>query len=112
MPLPKIGRDSALTKSEFHQLLFDWWMSGRDTVVGDPEQQGRTPWIFVEDMGLLFKLNSDTRREGVGGYLGLVEKFGDTLDWNITVSQRGVATSVVFGPGRERPKYFYFYVVD
>ena len=112
MPMEKVGRKRALSKSEFHQRLRIWFDTTDDKIVGpqDIKYHG-TEWIYVCDGSELFKLNADTPRSAVGSYLQMVDLHGDDLQWEITKSQQGKMTALAYGPEKLRCKSFNFYFV-
>ena len=111
MPMDKVRRDQALSKSQFHQRLRSWLDDSSDTVVGPESVDGRTGWVHIRDGSDVFVLHADTRRDAVRSYLQLVTQYGDDLQWDIAESQRGKMTAVVYGPERLRQKSFYLYAL-
>jgi hypothetical protein len=78
----------------------------------DKGYRGREGWIHVRDGNRLFKLNADCTREAVKHYLDLVSLYGDDLEWNITTSNRGNPTALLFGPKSVRYESFPLYAVQ
>jgi hypothetical protein len=111
MPMEKIGRDHALSKSEFHERLVDWFKSTDDLCVGAESDYARTGWVHVRHGLTTFVLNADTKREAVYEYLQLVDCYGNDLSWEVVESERGKMTAVAYGPENYRIKSFYLYVV-
>ena len=111
MPMEQIRRNQAVTKHDFHLLLRQWIADTDDAIVGSETVQGRTSWVHVRDGTTMFSLHADATREAVTFYLQLVKRYGEDLAWNVTISQRGKMTAVVYGPQRVRHKPFYLYVV-
>lgn len=111
MPLEQVFRDHPLSKHEFHQRLRQWFDNSDDLIVGPENIPGVTCWVYVRDGSDIFGLHADTKRDAVGRYLQLVEQYGDTLQWEITESQRDKRTAVVHGPKKVRDTSFYLYYV-
>jgi hypothetical protein len=111
MPMEKIARDEALSRSEFHQQLFRWLETTDDLCIGAESDYPRTGWVHVRHGLRIFVLNADTKRESVNEYLQLVDRYGNDLLWEIVESQRGKMTAVAYGPEHHRLKSFYLYVV-
>jgi hypothetical protein len=110
MPLAEVPREGAVTKRQFHASLRTWLEATTDARIGPEEIRGQTAWVHVRDGSTMFALNADTKRESVAEYLKLVEAHGDDIAWEITASQRGNMTAVVYGPTKVRLKPFYLYV--
>jgi hypothetical protein len=110
VPMLQVSRDQALTKSEFHERLRDWFQGTGEPAVGPAEVDGRTSWIHVRDGSNLFILHADTSRDAVAWYLGLVGVHGDDLAWTPAPSERGKPTAVVHGPDHLRNTSLYLYV--
>jgi hypothetical protein len=112
MPLERVGRSEALSKSEFHQRIRDWLDNTDHKVIG-PEgiKYHRTGWVHVRDGSNILVLNADTPRDAVDRYLQMVNRFGNDWQWNRAESQRGKMTAVEYGPDKLRCKSFYFYYV-
>jgi hypothetical protein len=111
MPLEQVPRDRALSKTEFHRRLRNWIESTDDATVGAEGVHPRTNWVHVYDGSDIFDLHADTRREFVEKYLQIVAIHGDDLQWELTESQRGKMSAVVYGPNKIREKSFYLYSV-
>jgi hypothetical protein len=111
--MEQVGRDQALSKSEFHQRLRDWFEKTEHKVIG-PEgiKYPRTGWVHVRDGSLLLLLNADTPRNAVGRYLQLVQRYGNDLQWERAISQQDKMTTVVYGPEKLRCKSFNLYYVS
>ena len=110
MAIEQVRRADALNRSEFHRRLREWIDNSDDPVIAPQIERGQTPWIYVRDTPRMFVLNADTGRPAVVSYLKLVERFGNDLKWEISASDRGNMTAVVYGPEEIRIKPFYFYV--
>jgi hypothetical protein len=112
MPMERIRRSQALSKFEFHKRLRDWLDDTDDAFIGPESIDGRTGWIHVHDGSNVFVLHADTGRDAVRQYLQTVAVHRNDLGWEITQSQRGNMTAVVYGPKKIRYKSFYFYVAN
>lgn len=111
MPLPRKGRNDPLTKAALHKRLRRWLSTTDEAIVGDPDVQGRTPWVYVRDGDRLFRLHADAGREAVRAYLAFVEEHGDAIEWTVVPNARGNPNAVAHGPDRERLTPFYLYLV-
>jgi hypothetical protein len=113
MPFERVGRNEALSKSEFHQRIRDWLDKTDDEVIGPHDiKYPRTGWVHVRDGSDILVLNSDTPRDAVDRYFHMVTRFGNDLQWNRTESQQGKRTAVEYGPDKLRCKSFYLYYVS
>ena len=112
MPLDPIPASIALDKSQFHKQLRRWLSETDEDVVG-PDGYGQRGLIHVRSGRSLFKLNADTTRSGVKAYLELVDRVGDNLNWEVTTSQRGNMTAVIYGrEGVRIPGFFLYFLRD
>jgi hypothetical protein len=109
VPMQKVTRSQALTKSEFHKRLRDWFRGTGEQMIGSPEVDGRTGWIFVQDGGHIYVVHTDTPRKAVEWYLQIVNEEGDNLVWEPALSMRGHMTATVYGSKRQRNTAFYLY---
>ena len=105
----QVSQNQALTKTEFHQRLKEWFQNTGEQTVGSDDVDGRTRWIYVRDGADLFVLHADTSREAVEWYLQVVGENGDNVRWEIVPSQRGQMTAIVYGQKRLRKTSFYLY---
>jgi hypothetical protein len=110
MPMAQVRRSEALSKSEFHERLRQWFETTDDFVIGPEGVKGVTSWIYVRDSSTFFALHADTPRAAVERYLQLVRRYGDNLQWKIVQSQRGKMTAVKFGPETVEATSFYLYL--
>jgi hypothetical protein len=110
MPMARVGRGNWITKVEFHSRLARWYRQGSDPVVGDPNADRRTAWIWIRDGHRLARLFSDTTREAVGEYLALVAALPAGVDWHVVRSSTGQMTKVAFGPDRVTVDGFHLYI--
>jgi hypothetical protein len=74
----KIRVDEPLNEAEFHRRLRAWHLRnvGTRSTIGDLDQSGvtrRTPWVYVVHNSQKFRLNADTRWDGVTEYLNFVD---------------------------------------
>jgi hypothetical protein len=109
MPLEHVRRREAISKREFHTRLRRWITDTEEPVVGDPNVDGRTPWVHVRDGDRDFHLHADTSRSAVRDYLRLVDQEGDDLAWTVVPSQKKKMTAVSYGDARARLIPFYLY---
>jgi hypothetical protein len=107
MPIEKIGAGSAVSRSAFDAILAEWFQTGENQI-GDADH-GITAWVHVREGDDVFRLNSDTTREGVERYLQLVRQYEDRLEWSVVENERGNMNKVAFGPEAETIRYFYLY---
>jgi hypothetical protein len=110
MPMARVGRGEWITKQEFHSRLARWHRGSAEPLVGDPDADRRTAWIWVRDGHRLARLFSDTTRDAVGEYLSLVRSLPRGVDWHIVPSATGQMTKIVFGPGRTAIDGFHLYM--
>jgi hypothetical protein len=113
MPMAQVtgGNRNPLTKRIFHVRLREWLKLGEDRIDGGTASDDRRPWIYIRDGGSLYNIHADSTREGVGQYLSLVDRYGDSLDWSVVMSKRGKPTKAGFGPLEEIIEGFYVYFV-
>src|SRR5687768_10271642 len=100
----------AKSKAEFHDALRQWLDTTTEETIGDAEF-GQTAWLHVRDGGATYRLNADTKRQGVADYLQLVDRFGDDLKWTIRPNRDGRENAVGYGPDCETVQRFYHYVI-
>lgn len=108
MPMERVRVGAPISRYEFHIRLREWLDKTTELSIGGSDV-GVQAWIVIRDREHKFQLNADTKREGVEKYLGLVNKYGDDLDWTPTVGRGGSKNAIAFGPDQIRPRYFYFY---
>lgn len=109
MPMDRIARAEWISKSEFHSRLRRWYRETDESVVGDPDADNRTAWVWIRDGHRLARLNADTTREAVGEYLELLRSLPGEIDWHVVPSARGNLTKIAFGPARVTLPAFHLY---
>jgi hypothetical protein len=110
MPIVPASKLQPLSKAEFHKRLREWVENTNEARVGDPDDDNRQPCAYVSDGGNVFRLHSDTQRDGVKEYLALVSKHGDDLEWSIVQNRDGKMNKLAYGPTKKRLSYFYLYL--
>lgn len=110
MPLKRVRRTEAIDKAEFHRRLRFWLDCCDDKQIGSEQVVGVTDWIFVRQGSDLFALHADTKRSAVDAYMKLVNAQGDDMPWQVTTSNRGKGTAVVYGTREVRLTPFYLYL--
>jgi hypothetical protein len=109
MPMDRTGRAEWISKGEFHSRLRRWYRESDEPVIGDPDADNRTAWIWVRDGHRLARLNADTTREAVAEYLSLIRSLPGEVDWHVVASARGNLTKIAFGPDRVVLPSFHLY---
>src|SRR4051812_9415392 len=97
MPMEQVSRSRAIDRATFHARLRGWCNLNSEYQIGDAAF-GQTTWLYVTDGGSVYRLNADTKRDGVAEYLKLVDLCGDELAWQVVPNQRGNENAVAFGP--------------
>lgn len=110
MPMERVGRGEWITKVEFHARLGRWYRETNEPVVGDPNADRRTAWVWIRDGHRLARLFADTTREAVREYLDLLLQHRGAVDWHVVPSASGQLTKVAFGPDRLGLDGFHLYV--
>ena len=108
--MERLGRADWITKLEFHSRLLHWYRETEETVIGDPEADRRTAWLWIRDGHRLARLFADTTREAVGRYLELLAERRGELDWTVVPSAAGQLTKIALGPDRAVIDGFHLYV--
>lgn len=114
MAMQKVGRHSPLSREELHERLQAWLIEDELRIDGETEGYGNSAWVYVRDGGRLFRLNRDTKQQGVQEYLRLVRQFGPDLPWEVRPNnnlKRPKENAVAFGPQHMLIKRFYLYLV-
>jgi hypothetical protein len=101
---------SPLSRREFDAWLEAWYRDTDDATVGDVGGYGQRALLWVNDEGLLYRLNADTKRNGVRDYLALREQYGPRLDWSVVANRKGVTNKAAFGRMQVRIRGFYLYL--
>jgi antitoxin (DNA-binding transcriptional repressor) of toxin-antitoxin stability system len=110
--MERVRRRNPVSKAEFHRRLQNWFELSDEGIIGDPDADGRTAWVWVQDGSLLAKLHADTPREAVEAYLRVLRSHGEPLKWSVAASQRGTPSKLAFGPEGTVLSSFYMYVAD
>ncbi len=97
MSMTQVLKHDALTKTELHRRLREW-LTSDEAIIGPGEAFAKSAWIHVKDGDRLFEFDPDTKRTAVEEYIGLVDRWGDELKWNIVPNRRGKPNAVAFGP--------------
>jgi hypothetical protein len=100
MPMARQGRADWITKLEFHSRLLRWYRETGEPVIGDPDTDRRTAWLWIRDGHRLARLFADTTRAAVGRYLELLGEQRGELEWTIVSSAAGQLTKIALGPDR------------
>lgn len=108
--MERLGRAEWISKLEFHSRLQRWYRRTDEPVIGDPEADRRTAWLWVRDGHRLARLFADTARDAVGEYLELLNEHGGELEWSVVPSATGQLTKIALGPGRVVIDGFHLYV--
>ena len=106
--MDRVKPAEALTKQEFHKRLRRWLDNTDDPVI-KPDVLPPTRWVHVRHGGDVLFLHADTPRDAVARYLQLVARYGDEIEWHITIGQKGNPTSSLYGPDKVPVKSFYLY---
>jgi hypothetical protein len=112
MPMQQVKLVDAISKAEFHSRLQAWERDTQEPAVGDPALPGITPWLFIRDGALTFRLHADTKRAGVAEYLSLVDQSGASLEWHVVANSKGNPNAAAFGPDKIRVRGLYLYLHD
>jgi hypothetical protein len=109
MAMERVARGDWITKVEFHERLGRWYRETDDPVIGDPDADRRTTWLWIRDGHRLARLFADTSREAVAGYLHLLARLHGAVDWHVVPSAAGQHTKIAFGPDRAVLDGFHLY---
>jgi hypothetical protein len=106
--MTRVGRDEAISKAVLHERLRAWVRDfPNDIVIGEAEF-GQTAWLHVKDGDKTYRLNADTRRDGVLAYLALL----DSIAWRTVANRNGRQNAVACGSNSEPIPHFYLYYLD
>jgi hypothetical protein len=109
MPMQQVKSTEAITKPEFHKRLRAWFRDTDEVIIGPPNTVGVAAWVYVQDGDARYKLHADVKREAVGQYLGLVDRYGDEIEWTVVENEKGNMNAVAYGPEQVRITPFYLY---
>ena len=112
MPMQRVPRRSPLTKQELHRRLREWLDGTNERIIGDPDVDERSDWIWVADGPLLAQFHADTTREAVREYLSLVSRDSGHLRWTVCLSTKGRPSKVAVGPEARVIGGLYLYLAD
>lgn len=101
-----------LDRRDFDSWLFDWYKNTNEKTIGDVGNYGQQVLLWVENNGSKFRLNADTKREGVEEYLGLLKKNNNVLNWSVVANLNGKINKAAFGESKVRIRGFYLYLDD
>ena len=103
---------SPLPRRAFDAWLEAWYRDTEDATVGEVGDYGQRALLWVNDEGLLYRLNADTKRHGVREYLALREQYGPHLGWSVVANRKGVMNKAAFGPMQVTIRGFYLYLAE
>ena len=96
-----------MKKPEFHEALRAFLATGAHVLA--PGEHAQTPWVWVKSLGHKYYLHADSTREGIQGYVALVDEMGDNLCWCAVANERGRQNKAAFGPEKVIVPGFYLY---
>jgi hypothetical protein len=85
-----------LDRQSFDSWLLNWYQNTNEKTVGDIGNFGQQAFLWVEDNSTKFRLNADTKREGVKVYLDLLKENNNALNWSIVANLKGKINKVAF----------------
>lgn len=102
------------TVEELAQVLRHWFEHSDRPTVGDVGAFGGSPVIRVDDLGLAFVVNRDTKRAAVARFLAAVDEAGGAgqLDWHVAPNARGTLNRVTYGSDDAPTLGWYAYTKD
>jgi hypothetical protein len=101
-----------LERHDFDLWLLNWYENTNEKTIGDIGNFGQQAFLWVESSGSKFRLNADTKREGVETYLNFLKENGDSLNWSIVANRNGLLNKVAFGEEKIKIPGFYLYLDD
>ena len=107
-----INNSNILTRQSFDSWLLNWYQNTNEKTVGDIGNFKQQAFLWVEENGAKFRLNADTKREGVEIYLNLLKENYGSLNWSIVANLKGKINKVAFGEDKIKIRGFYLYLVD
>lgn len=106
--LSKIKKEDAIKIEKFNELLEEWDKITNEKIDRiSSEEVGANAWIHIIDRDITYRLNADTKREGVKKYL----KNYKNSSWILVENNRGVKNKVAFGDYNNTIVGFYLYLV-
>jgi hypothetical protein len=94
VPMDKTGKKNPIGKAEFHRQLREWFNGTNEPQVGP----GQSQHMVIHDGTEYYRFDADTKRPAVGEYLAYVERYGDSISWEIRKSARDKDTKIAIGP--------------
>lgn len=101
-----------LERQDFDLWLLNWYKNTNEKTIGDIGNFGQQAFLWVKGNGSKFRLNADTKREGVEVYLNLLEEHNNSLNWSIVANLKGKINKVAFGENKIKIRGFYLYLDD
>lgn len=101
-----------LERQDFDLWLLNWYENTNEKTIGDIGNFGQQVFLWVEGNGFKFRLNADTKREGVEVYLNLLKENNNSLNWSIVANLKGKINKVAFGENKIKIPGFYLYLDD
>ena len=101
-----------LERQDFDSWLFNWYKNTNEETIGDVGNFGQQAFLWVEDNDSKFRLNADTKREGVEEYLDLLKENNNLLTWSVVANLKGKINKVAFGENKIKIRGFYLYLDD
>jgi len=104
------SNSNILDRQGFDSWLLNWYQSTNEKTVGDVGNFGQQVFLWVEDNGSKFRLNADTKREGVEVYLNILKENNSPLNWSVVANLKGKMNKVAFGENKIKIRGFYLYL--
>ena len=101
-----------LERQDFDLWLLNWYKNTNEKTIGDIGNFGQQAFLWVKSNGSKFRLNADTKREGVETYLNLLKENDNSLNWSIVANMKGKINKVAFGENKIKIRGFYLYWDD
>jgi len=98
-------------RKAFDDWLLNWYRNTNEKTVGDVGDFGQQAFLWVEENELKYRLNADTKREGVKGYLDLLDKNNGSIKWTVVANLKGKMNKIAFGDNEIKIRGFYLYLV-
>jgi len=98
-------------RKAFDAWLSNWYKNTNEKTVGEIGNFGQQAFLWIEENEVKYRLNADTKREGVKEYLDLLDENNNSIKWTVVANLKGKMNKVAFGDNKIKIRGFYLYLV-
>ena len=95
----------------FNSWLLNWYKNTNEKTVGDVGNFGQQAFLWIEENEMKYRLNADTKREGVKEYLQLLDENNGSIKWVVVANLKGKMNKIAFGDNAIKIRGFYLYLI-